>query len=109
MWRAHLADGRTVDHDGTNNILGFINEIVRFDVIGSRGTVTLTPPPGHRVMFAKDRIGGPGLDAETIAYKVGMLDRSTGAIEGLYVVDGEPMPDVAFQFSQEVVALYEAA
>jgi hypothetical protein len=110
MWRAHLADGQVVDHDGSNTILPFVDSIVRFEVIGRRGRVTVEPPFGHRVVFCKERAGGPGVQAVTTAYKVGLLDRTRGLIvEGMRIVDGEPRPEEPVEFDQAVIALYEAA
>ena len=109
MWRALLANGRTVDHDGSNTVLPFIDEIIRFDLVGSLGTTTIEPPVGHRIVFCKERIGGLGVDPKTIAYKVGLMDRDSGKIVASgRVVDGVLL-DEPVDFSQPVIDLYASA
>lgn len=108
MWRASLADGRVVSSLDAPNILSFVDLIVRFDVVGPLGTFTVEPPAGHRVVFVRERVGGPGVDAQTVAYKVGLLNRATGELEMRRVIDGAPA-EGSTDIAPEVLALYEAA
>lgn len=82
MWRAFLADGTVVSYDGLNSPQGFLDRIVRFDVLGPRGPlVSLTPESHQRVVFRWVREHRGGGQATPAGVKVGLLDRERGEHE----------------------------
>lgn len=82
MWRAYLADGRVVDHDGHNSPQHFLDQIVRFDLFTPRGLplARLDPGPEHRLVFRWVRETN-GVEQRTAGVKVGLYDRSTGELD----------------------------
>jgi hypothetical protein len=82
MWRAFLADGSIVQYDGTNSPQEFLNQIVRFDVLGKTGPlVSLTPESHQRVIFRWVREHRGAGQATVAGMKVGLLDKNQGAHE----------------------------
>lgn len=79
MWRAHLADGRVVDHDGDNTPQHFLDLIVRFEVFAPNGAMIarLEPGPRDRLIWRWER-AMKGAEKATLAVKCGILNRDTG-------------------------------
>lgn len=82
MWRAHLADGRVVDHDGDNTPQHFLDLIVRFEVFEPGGSrlALIEPGPGERVIWRWVRENN-GFEQRTVGVKVGLLDRESGGLD----------------------------
>ena len=82
MWRAHLADGRVVEHDGQNTPQDFLDLIVRFDVIAPDGSrlASLEPGVNERVIWRWQRANDGG-GTRTEGVKVGHLNRDTGEVD----------------------------
>lgn len=88
VWRASLADGRTVVYDGDNTPQPFLDLIVRFEVLhGGRVVVVLEPKPEQRVVFRWDRGIRSGQQFQ-LGFKVGLLDRETGTALVCHYSDG---------------------
>lgn len=79
MWRAHLADGRVVDHDGDNTPQDFLPLIVRFEVFAPNGAKLAEIEPGPRdlVIWRWVRENN-GAERRTVGCKLGVLNRDTG-------------------------------
>ena len=79
MWRAFLADGRVVDHDGDNSPQQFLPLIVRFEVFAPNGAKLAEVEPGPRDFplwrWVRETEGGP---TRTVAVKLGVVNRDTG-------------------------------
>ena len=82
MWRAYLADGRVVDHDGDNSPQQFLHEIVRFEVFAPNGAMLCRLDPGPRDCviwrFVRENTGGV---QRTVGCKVGVLNRDSGELD----------------------------
>lgn len=100
MWRAYLADGRVVDHDGDNSPSQFQDLIVRFEVFAPNGAMLarLEPGPRDRLIWRWTR-GVRGGERFTLGVKVGILNRDSGELDMRYLdaATGEwtPTTDVA--------------
>lgn len=82
MWRAHLADGRVVDHDGDNTPQHFLPQIVRFEVFAPNGAKLAEVDPGPRDFviwrWVRERWGSGDDQKRTAGCKLGILNRDTG-------------------------------
>lgn len=78
MWRAFLADGRVVDHDGDNSPQEFLREIVKFQVFAPNGAKLAEIDPGPRDLviwrFVRENTGA---EQRTVGCKLGVLNRDT--------------------------------
>lgn len=79
MWRAYLADGRVIDHDGDNSPQQFLDLIVRFEVFAPNGAMLARVEPGPRefVIWRWTRTNS-GADKRTVGVKLGVLNRDSG-------------------------------
>lgn len=86
MWRAHLADGRVVDHDGENTPQHFLPLIVRFEVFAPNGAKLAEIEPGPRefVIWRWTRTIA-GDEKQTVGVKVGVLNRDSGEFDVRYL------------------------
>ena len=79
MWRAYLADGRVINHDGHNAPQHFLALIVRFEVFAANGAKIAEVEPGPREYpiwrWVREN---DGHEQRTVACKVGVLNRDTG-------------------------------
>lgn len=82
MWRAYLADGRVVDHDGDNSPTQFLPLIVRFQVFAPSGAMLAEVEPGPREFvlwrWVRETDGGP---TRTVGCKLGVLNRDSGEFD----------------------------
>lgn len=87
MWRAHLADGRVVDHDGSNSPQQFLDLIVRFEVFAPNGAMLarLEPGPRDRLIWRWDRAITSDGEKATLGVKVGILNRDSGELDMRYL------------------------
>lgn len=97
MWRATLADGRVVDHDGENSPQQFLDLIVRFQVFAPNGAplAEVTPGPNERVIWRWVRTNN-GRDRHTVGVKFGLLRRDTGETHVRYFDGREWTPTTDF-------------
>lgn len=76
MWRALLADGRTIQYDGTNSPQPFLDQIIRFELLGPNGpVVALNPDKGERIIY---RRRSQGFGEWSVGHVVGLLDLESG-------------------------------
>lgn len=93
MWRAHLADGRVVDHDGHNSPQPFLDLIVKFEVFAPNGAMLarLEPGPRDRLIWRWVRENN-GRKQRTVGVKVGILNRDSGELDLRLFENGQWVP-----------------
>lgn len=78
-WRALLVDGRVVTESPTSSPQHFLDDIVRFELWHNDvPQLILEPRPGERVLYRRTTELSMNGDAR-VTFKVGLLDRDTGA------------------------------
>lgn len=100
MWRAYLADGRVVDHDGENSHIPLLDLILRFEVFAPNGAMLARVEPGPReyVIWRWTRTND-GATKRTVGCKLGILNRDSGEADVRYLdaATGEWSPTTDFE------------